>query len=395
MPFPFMKPGQPAANLLLSRSSAGGMHGVVRVDARTKRLVRRLKAGEFALIDHPDLDGPVAEALVAARARAVLNAAPSISGRYPNRGPEILQAAGILLIDSLGPTLLTQVHEGEVLTVREGMVWRGEECLAQGQVMSPARLTDELTRARANLDGALQDFVRNTLSFVEHESGLLFEAAEIPPFAVEVRDRHVLVVVRGDGTPQDLAAIHGYIRDRRPAIIGVDGGADLLRDRGFTPDIIFGDMDSISDESLRCGAQLIVHAYPDGRCPGKARLDRLGLTYHILPGRGTSEDIILLAAYERGAELIIAVGTHFNLIDFLDKSRGGMSSTFLVRLRVGSRLVDAKGVSRLYYVPYPLMHFSLMILTVLAAAATILWSSREAQSFVQLVLMRVQQMLSF
>lgn len=370
------------------------MRGPARADRRTKNLVRRLQPGDIAIIAHTDLDGPAAEALVNCRVSAVLNAFPSISGRYPNRGPEVLLTAGILLVDDAGDQLFKAVIEGEELCVRHGRIYRqGSTCIAEGREMTPERLETEIGQAREHLNEELRRFVSNTLSYVESETGLLFEAAHLPRFAVELRDRHVLVVVRGEGARQDLSTIRGYIRDRKPVLVGVDGGADLLREQGFTPDIIFGDMDSISDEMLRCGAQLIVHAYPDGRCPGKDRLDKLGLSYDVLPGRGTSEDVILLAAYEKGAELLIAVGTHFNLIDFLDKARSGMSSTFLVRLRVGSRLVDAKGVSRLYHIPYPLMHFSLMVVTALLAVGAIIALSPEAHSFIQLLSMEFSRLL--
>lgn len=395
MRFPHMKPGLPAASLFerSHQPAEQTISALARIDQRTKNLTRRLRPGEIAIIDHTDLDGPAAEALVACHAGAVVNMANSISGRYPNRGPEVLLAAGIPLIDGVGGALLDSVKEGDILTINGGALYKGDECLACGQEMTPDRLREEIAVAREHLDIELQRFVQNTLSYIEVEKGLLFEAASLPSLREDLRDRPVVVVVRGEGARQDLAAIHGYIRDRRPILIGVDGGADLIRERGFTPHIIFGDMDSITDDCLRCGAQLIVHAYSNGRCPGKARLDRLGVQYDILPGRGTSEDVIMLAAYEKGAELIIAVGTHFNLIDFLDKTRSGMSSTFLVRLRVGSRLIDAKGVNRLYHVPYPLMHFSLMVLTALAALATVIMLSGEARSLLQLALLELQRLI--
>lgn len=393
MRFPLVKPGLPVANLITGHQAGAGLHAPARADPRTKNLTRRLRPGEIAVIDHIDLDGPAAEALVACRVRAVVNAAPSISGRYPNRGPEVLLDAGITLIDDVGVDLLSAVADGDVLTLRDGAVYRGEDCLGAGQVMTPERLSAEIAAARKNLDEELRRFVSNTLSYVERESGLLFEAAHLPNFRIDLQDRHVLVVVRGEGARQDLSTIRGYIRERRPVLIGVDGGADLLIEQGFVPDIIFGDMDSVSDNALRCGAQLIAHAYPDGRCPGKARLDGLAVDCQVLPGRGTSEDVILLAVYEKGAELIIAVGSHFNLIDFLDKNRSGMSSTFLVRLRVGSRLVDAKGVSRLYRVSYPLVHFSIMILAGIAVMTLVILLSEDVRSFLQFLVMRLQRML--
>lgn len=365
-----------------------------RADKRTKNLTRRIRPGEIAIIDHADLDGPAAEALVNCRVGAVINASPSITGRYPNRGPEVLQAAGITLIDNAGFAIFAKVNEGELLTIRHDGIYRNEICLATGQFMTPERLQQEIAAAREHLDIELYRFVKNTLSYIETEKGLLFEAASLPTFNVEINERPVVVVVRGEGARQDLAAIKTFIRDKKPVLIGVDGAADLLREQGWKPDIIFGDMDSISDECLACGAQLIVHAYPNGRCPGKERLDRLGLKYQVLPGTGTSEDVILLAAYEKGADLLIAVGTHFNLIDFLDKTRSGMSSTFLVRLRVGSRLIDAKGVSRLYNLPYPLWHMLVMILATIAVIVTIFLLSSEARSLVQLMLMELQRLIA-
>ena len=156
------------------------------------------------------------------------------------------------------------------------------------------------------------------------------------------------MVVRGYHYREDLAALRPYIREYRPVMVGVDGGADALIESGYTPHVIVGDMDSVSDGALRCGAELVVHAYRDGRAPGLDRLHRLGLEGIVFPAAGTSEDIAMLLADEGGASLIVAVGTHATLMEFLDKGRSGMASTFLTRLRVGSKLVDAKGVSRLY-----------------------------------------------
>jgi uncharacterized membrane-anchored protein len=159
-----------------------------------------------------------------------------------------------------------------------------------------------------------------------------------------------LIVVRGADYREDLSTLRrsGYIQELHPILIGVDGGADALLAEGAKPDVIIGDFDSVSERALRCGAKLIVHGYTDGRAPGAKRLDDLGLEYTVFAAAGTSEDIAMLLAYERGAELIVAVGSHSHMIDFLDKGRAGMASTFLVRMKVGPILVDAKGVSRLY-----------------------------------------------
>jgi uncharacterized membrane-anchored protein len=195
---------------------------------------------------------------------------------------------------------------------------------------------------------ALERFAHNTIEHMREERELLAGRIELPRFATDFRDRWTLVVVRGTDHQRDLRALRPFIRDRRPLLVAVDGGAEALLQAGHTPDMIVGDMDSAGEAALRCGAELVVHCYPDGRAPGRDRLEQLGLAFKLVPAPGTSQDVALLIAAEKGARLIVAVGSHFNLLDFLDRNREGMSSTFLTRLRIGEILVDAKGVSRLY-----------------------------------------------
>ncbi|MGQ0464672.1 MAG: putative cytokinetic ring protein SteA [Sporichthyaceae bacterium] len=322
--------------------------GVLRLDRRTKNLTKRLQPGDIALIDHLDLDRVSAEALVACRPAAVLNAAPSISGRYPNRGPEILLAAGIPLIDDLGGDIFDLVSEGEVLRVEDGTVLRGTAALAAGKLANSESVEAALTAAREGLSLQLKKFVANTMEHLEREHTVLLDPISSPLLKTRIEGRHALIVVRGPQYREDLAALRPYIREYRPVLVGVDGGADALLEAGYTPDLIVGDMDSVSDKALRCGAELVVHAYSDGRAPGMERLAQLGCAAVVLPAMGTSEDVAMLLVDDLGADLIVAVGTHANLEEFLDKGREGMSSTFLTRLRIGSKLVDAKGVSRLY-----------------------------------------------
>lgn len=322
--------------------------GPVKLDKRTKNLVKRLKPGDIALIDHEDIDSTSAEMLVGVRPAAVVNAARSSTGRYPNLGPSILLDAGIPLVDNAGPTLFEKLREGQSVTVDDGRILCGGETLAEGEPMTAQRAAQLLEESKSNLGAELEKFAENTLSYVTREKSLLLDPTNLPDVRTAIAGRHVLVVVRGDSYKQDLAIVRAYIRDVKPALIGVDGGADALIEMGFRPDIIVGDMDSVSDEALRCGAELIVHAYADGKAPGLERVRSLGLDAKTCSVPGTSEDLALLLAYEKGADLIVAVGTHSHLVDFLDKGRKGMSSTFLVRLKVGHRLVDAKGVSKLY-----------------------------------------------
>jgi uncharacterized membrane-anchored protein len=335
--------------------------GLARVDARTKRLVQRVQPGEIAVIDHEDLDGVSAEALVAAGVGGVVNAARSISGRYPNLGPILLLEAGIPLVDTIGPLLLRKVREVEQLRLDGDRIYAGERLVGVGIRQSPATIRGSMAEAQLRLAERFESFARNTVDYMQRERDLLFGGSGFPSIEHDLAHRPVLVVVRGYNYKEDLAVLRPYIRDVRPVLLGVDGGADALIDAGYTPDLILGDMDSVSDEALsfagavprrwfrrRPQTELILHAYRDGQAPGRERLEALGVPFHVVEAAGTSEDAAFLLAHEKGAETIVAVGSHGNLREFLDKGREGMSSTFLVRLRVGEILMDAKGVSRVY-----------------------------------------------
>jgi uncharacterized membrane-anchored protein len=355
------------------------IQGTIRLDKRTKNLTKRLKPGEIALIDHKDIDSTAARMLVEAKVAAVVNAARSCSGRYPNLGPRVLLDAGIPLIDSAGDHLFKGIKEGEQIVLRDGHVCRGEDVLAEGELLDEQSVSRQLEEAKNNLGSELELFAENTLTYVAREKSLLLDPAILPDVEAPINGRHALVVVRGESYKEDLAIIRSYIQDVRPVLIGVDGGADALLELGLKPDIIIGDMDSVSDKTLRCGAEIIVHAYSDGKSPGLERVNGLGLTAKICSVPGTSEDIALLLAYEKGAEMIVAVGTHSHLVDFLDKGRRGMSSTFLVRLKVGNRLVDAKGVSKLYRAQPTGRHALALGLAALAVVIVIIALSPNVQ----------------
>jgi uncharacterized membrane-anchored protein len=337
---------------LLSRrnGAAGGeaIVGTARLGRRTKDLVKRLGPGDVAVVDHLNIDRIAAEELIATGVRVVVNAAPSSDGRYPNAGPLLLARAGVTLIDAEGDDPFELLEEGAEVTVLGGTVSGAGGEVLRGRVLPVAELEARLGEQRERVDEALAEFAENTVAHVRQETDLLTGAIELPPTRTVFRDRHVLIVVRGEGHRSDLKALRAYIRDVRPIVVAVDGGADGCLQAGLKPDLILGDMDSAGDEALRCGAELIVHAYPDGRAPGRDRLLEMGLEHTLVPAAGTSEDVAMLMAFEKGADLIVSVGAHFNLIEFLDRKRGGMSSTFLTRLRIGEKLVDAKGVSRLY-----------------------------------------------
>ena len=322
--------------------------GPVRLGRRTKDLVKKLELGEVAVIDHADLDRIAAEDLAASGCAAVINVASFSTGRYPNMGPLILARAGIVLVEAAGVPLFDLLSNGQIVQIREGEITCRGEVVATGSRPSLADLEGRLEELRARIDQAIGDFALNTIEHVREESDLLSGAIELPETRTSFRDRHALIVVRGPDYREDLNALNAYIRDRRPLIVAVDGGADAVLSQGMKPDVILGDMDSATDTALGCGAELIVHAYPDGRAPGRERLEAGGFDHLVIPASGTSQDVAMLLAHEKGARLIVMVGAHFNLTEFLDKNRAGMSSTFLTRLRVGETLIDAKGVSRLY-----------------------------------------------
>jgi uncharacterized membrane-anchored protein len=325
-----------------------GVAGPARLDRRTKNLTKRLCPGDIAIIDHMDLDRVAADALISRKVSAVVNAQVSMSGRYPNLGPQLLMEAGIPLVDNVGQDVFGRLHEGATVRLDGDTLYIGEQVVAKGTPQTAESVEAMMDEARAGIVTQIEAFAANTMEFLKREHQLLVDGVELPDIRTRMDGRHVLVVVRGYHYREDLAALRPYIREYRPVLIGVDGGADALLEAGYVPDAILGDMDSVTDETLRCGAELIVHAYADGRAPGLARIKELGLAAAVCPSAGTSEDVALLLADGKGASLIVAVGTHWTLEEFLDKGRSGMASTFLTQLRVGTKIVNAKGVSRLY-----------------------------------------------
>jgi uncharacterized membrane-anchored protein len=363
----------------------GVISGAVRLDRRTKRLVGRLRPGEIAVIDHVDLDRVAADSLVASGVAAVLNAKPSVSGRYPNLGPEVLIQAGIPLVDDLGEQLFDRLREGGYVRIEGDTVLLDGEPVAQGHRQDTESVAKAMADAREGLSVQLEAFAANTMEYLKQERDLLLDGVGVPDVETRIAGRHCLIVVRGYDYKADLDVLRPYIREFKPVLIGVDGGADALVEAGYTPDMIVGDMDSVSDDVLCCGAEVVVHAYPDGRAPGLARVHQLGIQATAFPAAATSEDIAMLLADEKGASLIVAVGTHATLVEFLDKGRGGMASTFLTRLKVGGKLVDAKGVSRLYRHSMSGSSLLLLVLSAIAAMASAVAVSTVGKAYLGVV----------
>ncbi len=362
-------------------------HGLssARVDRRTKNLTKRLQPGEIAIIDHEDIDRVSADALVSCRPSAVVNASRSMSGRYPNQGPELILAAGIAIIDNVGTEILTTVREGDRLRIEDGAILVREREIARGEVLDLERIRADMVEARSAMSEQIESFATNTLEYLRAERDLLIDGVGVPDIRTAIDGRHTLIVVRGHHYREDLAILRSYIREYRPVLIGVDGGADAILEAGLAPDLIVGDMDSVSDRALTSGAEIVVHAYRDGRAPGAERVQALGVEPVIFSAVGTSEDIAMLLADDKGADLIVAVGTHATLEEFLDKGRSGMSSTFLTRLRVGSKLVDAKGVSRLYRSRITTRSLSIIFLFGFFALLAALYATPGGQATLQVV----------
>jgi uncharacterized membrane-anchored protein len=367
--------------------------GPARLDRRTKHLVRRLKPEDVAIIDHTDIDRVSAEELVESGVKVVINVAPSQTGRFPNPGPLLLVRGGVRLIDAPGAELFDAVADGDLVTVRGASVFANGDCLATGKILQAGELATSLDEQRSRVTQALESFADNTMRYLREEGRFLAEGIDFPPLETRFRERHALVVARGPGHKRDLRIVGPYVRDFKPVLVAVDGGADALLEAGYKPDVIVGDMDSVSDRALQSGAELLIHAYPGGETPGAERVERLGLSYESVPALGISEDIALLLAYEKGAELIVAVGTHFNVIEFLERDRSGMSSTFLTRLKVGEILIDAKGVSRLVSRQvglWPLLAFTAAGVGVLVVAVAV---SPELRETIDLLGTRVLEIL--
>ncbi|MCG8655102.1 putative cytokinetic ring protein SteA [Yimella lutea] len=360
--------------------------GRVQVDPRTKDLTKRLRPGDIAVINHADIDKVSAEALVACRPSAVVNAAKSSTGRYPNVGPGILVDAGIPLLDGVGEAVMTAATEGSTGRLVDDTFMVDDETIASGTLMTPEIVEQAMQEAREGLSEQIVAFAGNTMEYLEQERDLLLNGIGLPDIRTDMDGKPVLIVVRGYHYKEDLAILKPYIRDFRPVLIGVDGGADAILEAGHKPDMIVGDMDSVSDQALRSGAELVVHAYRDGRAPGLSRVEELGIDDAVVfPATGTSEDIAMLIADDAGADLIVAVGTHATLVEFLDKGRAGMASTFLTRLRVGSKLVDAKGVSRLYRSSIGWPSLAVLVVAGLIALLVAMLSTPAGQAFYQII----------
>lgn len=325
------------------------VQGKVRLGKRTKELAPLLSPGEIAIISHEDLDAVGASGLIEAGVIAVINARSSCTCRYPNLGPKLLKEHEILLLDNVGDEIFKILKDGDCITIQGRKILYKGDIIAVGTVVTSHLINERRKIAQRNLPNELASFVTNTLEYAAKERDVILGDLSFPPLAVDFKDKTVVVVVRGLGYKEDLRILSPFIHEIKPILIGVDGGADALLAFGYKPHLIVGDMDSVSDRALLSGGQILAHAYVNGLCPCAHRLKELKLDYAQVSAPGTSEDLALLLSHDQGAKLIVLVGSHSNMIDFLEKGRPGMASTFLTRLKIGPLLLDAKRVSELYH----------------------------------------------
>lgn len=364
--------------------------GRARLDRRTKNLVIRLRRNEIAIIDHDDIDEVSANSLIDIKPQAIINVQPSITGRYPAKGAYKILKAGIPILDEVGSVVFDEIKEGSQVEISGNNVVQGKRCIAMGHELTLEDVREKMQQGTENAGQELERFVENTLEYALLEKDILLGNIEVPALSTHMLNHHVLIVVRGSSYKEDLKAISSYIQDEQPVLIGVDGGADALLEFGLVPDLIVGDMDSVSDEALKCGAEIVVHAYANGGAPGLSRVEAMGVEAIVFPMPGTSEDVAMILAWEYGASLIVAVGAHSNMIDFLEKGRKGMGSTFLVRMKVGSILVDARGVSQLYQQSLKKRYLFQLILAALIPIIIILMVSPATKPFFRLLSLQLK-----
>ncbi|MGI8649932.1 MAG: putative cytokinetic ring protein SteA [Rubrobacter sp.] len=375
--------------------------GLVRLTGRallgrkTKDLVSRLTEEHIPIIHHENLDRVTAETLVESGVRAVVNAAGSATGVYPNLGPFILTRAGIYILDGVGEAAFEQIEDGDEVELRGDGLFKGGRLVARGEHLDEEVVERRLRESREAVGEALESFAKNTVEFMHVERDLLFSTFQVPEeIARGIQGRQVLIVVRGYDYRQDLIALRPYIRGERPFVIAVDGGADALLEVGCRPDLLFGDMDSVSEKGMKASRRVLVHAYPDGGAPGLEPLGKAGIKdAPTIRAPGLSEDIAILIAEQCGAELIVAVGTHVGLVEFLDKGRRGASSTFLTRLKVGPRLVDAKGVSKLYPTRISPVLLVALVAAGLTAVSVVVYSSEQMADIFNLLAIKLRLLL--
>lgn len=328
-----------------------GVHGPARVHRRTASLLGRLSAGDIAVTDHVDMDRETAQALIDAGVVAVVNARPMISGRYPNLGPQLLVESGVLVVDSAGPEVFDRLRDGTRIRIDGGVVYAGDTLVSPARELTADDVRSEMTKARSGLAAQLESFTHNSTEFLRREQDLLLHGHGVPRTATDIAGRAVVVAVRSHGWETELRGIRPFVREQRPVLIGVDRGADALASAGHRPDIVVvtgGSEDQPSASVLRKATDVVVLVERGAPRSTTEHLERMGIRPLRFETTATTEDAALLLASAHEASLIVGVGMHATLDEFLDRRRTGLASTFLTRLKLGPDLVDASAIPRLY-----------------------------------------------
>jgi uncharacterized membrane-anchored protein len=386
------------------QTTVPGIIGTARVDRRLGNVLRRAHPGDIAVIDYLDLDRDSAEALLEQRVAAVVNAASFISGRFPNLGPELLAQAGVVLVDDVGTEVFGRVKDGARVRIDDGAVYVGQDVVASGRRLHLEDVRELMDEARGGLTTQLQSLTHNTTEFLKREQDLLLHGKGVPELRTRLAGRPVVVVAREFAHEDDLLRIRDFVKEQQPVLVGVDAGADSLLRAGMRPDLLVlgeggfsrpGGIESrvVSDKALTRSREVLLHADPADRLVGAERLERLGVRGHRMQSGGTTEDVALLVADIKGASLIVTVGTHATLDEFLDRHRGGLASSFLTRLRVGPRLVDARNVPPLYAGRVRLWQMLVVLLIGLVALGAAVATTPVGEQWIKDLLDQAQQVV--
>lgn len=362
------------------KTQPASLSGVVRVDARARKLAARMEPGDIAVIDFRDLDRATAQAFVAAGASAVLNAAESMTGRYPNLGPLVLLEAGITLVDDLGPDVMTLL-EGNKVVIKDGEVIHKGKTVATGKRMTVEAVREATSIAREGFATQIQAFAATTGEYLERESALLMSGSGLPELSISLEDRVVVVVLDDKDSPAQLRAARAWLNDTHPLVIAVDGGAEIAAQARLKPSVIVGDMEIITEKQLRSGAELIVGS-GDQHTAGADRLKRMGLDYHTVTTAASAADIAILLATMAGAKAVVTAGEHATFDDFLDRGRNGMAAAFFTRLRAGGKLIALPAVAATYKPRVRLPIFVLLIVSAMVALGAALFTTPLGQDVI-------------
>ncbi len=332
-----------------------GVTGTARVGTPTSSVLPLLRPGDIAVIDHVDLDRDTATALVEAGVRAVVNAAPMISGRYANLGPEVLAEAGVLLVHQVGKDGIGRIQDDQQIRLLDGVVYAvlpdgQDEEIASGRAIDLDEVHHEMDRAHGDLVAHIDALAHPTGDSPRREQELLLGGRGLPDTTTQLAGRPVVVVARTDHA--DLQAIGPFVREQAPVVVAVGACANDLLGLSWAPDVVVvtaGDPGSMpSADALRVATDVVLMAPRGSSLAEQATIEAVASAPHLVDSSATAEDLALLLAYHHDAALIVGVGLGARLEDFLGGQSAARTSSFATRLKVGDRLVDAAAVRALY-----------------------------------------------